>query len=239
MGPYFDAGSYVSSIAIHPDDDQKVLLGVSNYIVVSLFYTEDGGASWTRQEGNLSGTDGPSVRDVAIVPYGGIDIYFAGTSTGLYSTFNLAGGATYWHLEAPDLIGNVVVDQLATRPADGLVVAATHGKGVYSIALPVGTAVDDVEIPQPTRLAQNVPNPFNPMTTISFSIPAASSTTLTVYDVAGKLVRTLVRQDLEAGDHQVIWNGSDEGGRQVAAGVYLYRLDSGSVLEVKRMTLIR
>ncbi|MCK9996843.1 MAG: flagellar basal body rod modification protein, partial [Candidatus Krumholzibacteria bacterium] len=73
MGPYFSSGSYVSSIAIHPNDDQKVLLSVSNYNVVSLFYTENGGATWTRHEGNLAGTDGPSVRTVAIVPFGGID----------------------------------------------------------------------------------------------------------------------------------------------------------------------
>ena len=75
--------------------------------------------------------------------------------------------------------------------------------------------------------------------TISFSLPAGDRTTLVVYDVAGNRIRTLVNQDLEAGDHQVIWNGSDEGGRQVAAGIYLYRLDSGSVHEVKRMTLVR
>lgn len=239
MGPSFSAGSFVSSIAIHPNDDQKVLLGVSNYNVVSLFYTEDGGHTWTQHEGNLGGTDGPSIRTVAIVPFGGIDIYFVGTSTGLYSTYYLTGATTIWNLEAPDLMGNVVVDQLATRPADGLVVAGTHGKGVYSISIPVGSDVDDAEIPLPARLSQNVPNPFNPMTTISFSLPAGGRATLVVYDVAGNRVKTLVNQDLEAGDHQVIWNGSDDGGRQVATGIYLYRLDSGSVHEVKRMTLVR
>jgi hypothetical protein len=239
MGPQFSANSYVTSIAVHPQDDQKVLLAVSNYNVVSLFYTENGGATWTVQEGNLAGSDGPSVRTVAIVPYGGIDIFFAGTSTGLYSTYRLTGSSTIWQLEAPDLMGNVVVDQLAVRPSDGMVVAGTHGKGVYSISIPVGTAVDDPEIPQPARLSQNVPNPFNPMTTISFSLPESGPTTLTVYDVAGKRVKTLVNQDTAAGDHQVTWRGADDTGRQVSAGVYLYELVSGSVHEVKRMTLVR
>ena len=239
MGPDFSSASYVSSIAIHPNDDQKVLLGVSNYNVISLFYTDDGGATWTQHEGNLAGSAGPSIRTVAIVPYGGLDIYFAGTSTGLYSTFLLTGATTYWNLEAPDLMGNVVVDQLATRPADGLVVAGTHGKGIYSISIPTGTAVDEAELPLPTGLSQNVPNPFNPMTTISFTLPAAGRATLAIYDVAGNRIRTLVSQDLEAGDHQVVWRGSDDRGRQVAAGIYLYRLDCGSVHEVKRMTLVR
>ena len=239
MGPAFSVGSYVSSIAIHPDDDQKVLVGVSNYNVVSLFYTADGGANWTPHEGNLAGTDGPSVRTVAIVPFGGIDIFFAGTSTGLYSTFFLTGATTYWNLEAPDLMGNVVVDMLATRPADGLVVAGTHGKGVYSIDIPAGSAVEGEDIPQPARLAQNVPNPFNPMTTISFSLARSGPATLTVFDVAGKRIKTLVNDDLEAGDHRVTWQGTDDGGRQVAAGIYLYQLETGSVHQVKRMTLVR
>ncbi len=239
MGPEWNQGSYVSSIAIHPGDDQKVLLGVSNYNVTSLFWTEDGGNTWTQQEGNLAGSAGPSVRDVAIMPFGGIDIFFTATSTGLYSTFYLLGASTHWSLEAPDLMGNVVVDQLATRPVDGLVVAGTHGKGVYSIDIPVGSAVDDPVLPQPVRLGQNVPNPFNPLTTISFNLPEAGRATVVVYDVAGKRIRTLVEGSLGAGDHQVTWNGADDGGRPVSAGVYLYRLDSGLIHEVKSMTLVR
>ena len=99
--------------------------------------------------------------------------------------------------------------------------------------------MDDPQIPQPARLSQNVPNPFNPMTTISFNLPVAGKTTLTIYDVAGNRIRTLVDQDLEAGDHQFTWNGADHGGRPAAAGVYLYQLDSGLVHEVRRMTLVR
>jgi hypothetical protein len=136
-------------------------------------------------------------------------------------------------------VGNVVVDQLAVRPADGLVVAATHGKGVYSISIPVGTGVDDAEIPRPSRLSQNVPNPFNPMTTISFSLTEPGHTTLTIYDLSGKRVKTLLNRETRAGEHQVAWRGTDDAERPVSAGIYLYELVSGSVREVKRMTLVR
>ena len=122
---------------------------------------------------------------------------------------------------------------------DGLVVAATHGKGVYSIDIPAGTPVDESIIPRVAQLGQNVPNPFNPMTTIKFNLPASGKATLAVFDVAGKRVRTLVDGTVEQGDHQVTWNGADDGGRPAAAGVYLYRLDSGAIHEVKRMTLVR
>ena len=77
------------------------------------------------------------------------------------------------------------------------------------------------------------------MTTIKYSVPVAGRATLAVFDIAGKRVRTLVDGGVEQGDHQVTWNGLDDGGRPVAAGVYLYRLDSGDVHEVKRMTLVK
>ena len=239
MGPSWPAGAYVASISIHPTDPQKLLVAVSNYAVSSIFYSDDAGATWSAVEGNLAGSDGPSVRTVALVPFSGQDICFAGTSTGLYSTATLAGAATSWSLEAADLIGNVVVDQLAVRPADGLVVAGTHGKGVYSLTIPAGTSVGE-ELPRtPTALAQNVPNPFNPMTRISFALSGAGHASLVVYDVSGRRVCTLVDEGLAAGGHTVTWDGTDDGGRAVATGVYLYRLRSGAVDETRRMTLAR
>jgi hypothetical protein len=98
------------------------------------------------------------------------------------------------------------------------VVAGTHGKGIYSINIPAGSGTDETEIPQLARLAQNVPNPFNPMTTISFSLQVGGPTRLTVFDVAGKRIKTLVDDDIEAGDHRVTWQGTDDSGRPVAAG---------------------
>jgi hypothetical protein len=207
--------------------------------VSSLFASRDGGATWSAVEGNLAGADGPSVRGVAIVPWTFVKIYLAATSTGLYSTFFLDGAATTWTLEAPDLIGNVVVDQLQTRAADGVIVAGTHGKGVYGLTIPADVAVDDAVPAANAALRQNVPNPFNPMTNIAFELPRAARTTLVVYDMAGRTVRTLVDGMLPAGEHSATWNGTDERGRQVATGVYLYHLRSGELDEVRRMTLVR
>ena len=130
-----------------------------------------------------------------------------------------------WNLEAADLIGNVVVDQLATRPADRLVVAATHGKGVYSMRSrpdrPSATSSRDARM-----LAQNVPNPFNPSTSIAFRLEQAGRGPPDDPDVAGRRVRTLVDAALGVGDHAYDWSGTDDGGRAVAAGVYVYRLQT-------------
>ncbi len=88
-------------------------------------------------------------------------------------------------------------------------------------------------------LSQNVPNPFNPATTISYELNAGGQVDLRVFDLAGRLVRTLVHDSQEAGTHQVLWRGRDQAGRTVAAGVYFYRLDAGSQVKTRRMVLAK
>ena len=89
-------------------------------------------------------------------------------------------------------------------------------------------------------LGQAYPNPFNPRTTISYELPRAADVHLQVFDVAGKLVRTLVDgQRVEAGPRSVVWNGLDNTGRAVASGMYLYQLSTGEVTETRRMVLLR
>jgi hypothetical protein len=90
-------------------------------------------------------------------------------------------------------------------------------------------------------LGQNTPNPFNAETTIRFDLPDGSEVRLIVYDLAGRKVRTLVQNYQEPGRHTVGWDGRDEEGRNVASGVYLYRLEvlGRGVVETKRMLLMR
>jgi flagellar hook assembly protein FlgD len=89
------------------------------------------------------------------------------------------------------------------------------------------------------ELAQNYPNPFNPSTTIRFSIPTAEQTTLQIYDLRGALVKTLVLGMLAAGRHQIVWDGRNANGQPVASGMYLYRIQAGSFVQMKRMLLVR
>ena len=85
----------------------------------------------------------------------------------------------------------------------------------------------------------NRPNPFNPQTTISFQTPQSGEVALSVYDPAGRLVRTLVAGRLGAGSHSARWDGTDAGGRAVSSGVYLYHLSTLGETLTGRMTLIR
>ncbi len=81
-------------------------------------------------------------------------------------------------------------------------------------------------LPQEYVLRQNYPNPFNPTTTISFSLVERGSVQLEIYDITGKKVTTLVDGERDAGNYSVVWSGQDGSGKQVASGVYFYRLSS-------------
>ena len=88
-------------------------------------------------------------------------------------------------------------------------------------------------------LFQNFPNPFNPITEIRFSLGARRETVLEVYDILGQRVRTLVNDQLVAGNHSVQWDGRNDHGRQVASGMYLYRLRTGAYVKTYKMLLLR
>jgi len=89
-------------------------------------------------------------------------------------------------------------------------------------------------LPSELTLDQNHPNPFNPSTEISFSLPAASDVELRVFNIAGQLVTTLVDGHLDGGYHSVTWDA-----RQYASGVYFYRLTAGQTVETKKMVLLK
>lgn len=96
------------------------------------------------------------------------------------------------------------------------------------------------QLPVSFSLQPNTPNPFNPATTISYSVPdGGSPIALTVYNLAGKLVRTLVDDEVSAGFHTVTWDGTDDRGRHVPSGVYFYKIDAPGFAEHKRMVLLK
>jgi PKD repeat protein len=103
--------------------------------------------------------------------------------------------------------------------------------------------IDDVLIPQITSLSEAFPNPFNPETTISYTVRSAESglehVSIEVFNIKGQKVRTLVDSPHQSGYYSVVWNGRDEVDREVASGVYLYRMKVGNFTETKRMILMK
>jgi len=94
-------------------------------------------------------------------------------------------------------------------------------------------------IPDRFQLMQNYPNPFNPSTTIRYSVPVQGRMRLRIFDVIGREVASLVDEIQSAGTYVVEWQGSDNAGRQLASGVYFYRLDGVGHTVTKKMMLLK
>jgi hypothetical protein len=102
------------------------------------------------------------------------------------------------------------------------------------------TGVGASALPARFALHPNAPNPFNPATVITYDLPEQAAVRLRVFDVAGRLVRVLVAdQQAEAGRNKVTWDGRDDTGRCVAAGVYFCRMDADAFRETMLMTLVK
>jgi ligand-binding sensor domain-containing protein len=120
-------------------------------------------------------------------------------------------------------LGGVRMGVLSFRETDG----ASTGV-ITADALPKGFAI-----------LGNSPNPFNPSTTISFSLPAAGKANLTIYDITGRKVRTLISGQMSAGNHSANWDGRDESGIPVSSGVYFVHLRAESASTAARMLLLK
>jgi len=95
------------------------------------------------------------------------------------------------------------------------------------------------DVPTTYSLSANYPNPFNPATTISYTLPEQSEIQLTIYDVHGKQIKNLASGLQFAGTYAVTWDGTNDAGDMVASGTYLYRLVAGDVVKTARMTLLK
>ncbi len=102
--------------------------------------------------------------------------------------------------------------------------------------------VDNQDVVTPglvTKLENNYPNPFNPSTTIAFSLAKPGRASLVIYNLKGQVVQRLISGDLNAGSHKVVWNGKDASNRSVASGMYFYRLESGDYSATRKMLLMK
>ena len=132
--PNSPQGAYISNIAVNPDDANEIIVVMSNYNIVGLYHSTDGGKNYTAIEGNLQGDQqnpGPSLRGATLLPTNNGTVYYVATSIGVFSTTQLNGDNTQWVQEGADIIGNVVSSYITSRKSDGKVAVATHGRGAF------------------------------------------------------------------------------------------------------------
>lgn len=241
------SGAYIHDIAVSEDNGNELIAVVSNYSTESIYYSTNGGVTWTGIGGNLepANGNGPSVRTAAITKTSsGEKTYFVGTSTGLYATNTIDGANTEWKFQGASTIGNTVVEYLDYRPSDKTLAIGTHGRGIFLGNVSMSVSNENTELadtPKEFSLDQNYPNPFNPSTNITYSLPSNSTVSISVYDINGRKVVDLINGATRtAGSHSLSFDAAN-----LASGVYLYRIDAKSVSQnrsfsqIKRMTLIK
>lgn len=174
--------------------------------------------------------NGTTLAGIHQIPNAVIDIYDANILEGPPSAYRWLGSTT---TDANGIFTFEITDPLVESVS---VTASTSAMGTSSFAyLQLVTDVeDDSEVPTEFLLEQNYPNPFNPSTTIEFSIPEQSFVLLEIYNSLGEKVSSLVSKEMSAGNYNYDCNAVD-----LSSGIYLYRLQSGSFIQTKKMMLLR
>ncbi|RLC50903.1 MAG: hypothetical protein DRI23_06130, partial [Candidatus Cloacimonadota bacterium] len=101
------------------------------------------------------------------------------------------------------------------------------------------TEANNIIIPENTALLGNYPNPFNPTTEISFALKDAEKVNLEIFNVRGQKVKTLVNKSMDAGLHQIVWEGLDDAGKQISSGIYFYKMQAGEYNATRKMIMMK
>ena len=133
--------------------------------------------------------------------------------------------------------GSSLLDGSWIHGGDCVIIKA-KAKAKASDANALGKAVSS-GVPDKFYLDQNYPNPFNPETKISYRLPEGIQVRLTIYNLIGQEVQTIVNNFQPAGYYQVIWKGMDNQGRLASSGIYIYQLTAGTFTQTKKMVLLR
>ena len=196
------------------------------------------GLSWTFADSSagLYSEEGPD----AIAPRNGslANLGYAGTSysagleyAGPFGTGTAQGHLVYLGFPFETIIAEGARTEVMSRVMN-----------FFEITTDVAPHADrGATLPDRFVLAQNHPNPFNPSTTITFSLPGEipGRTTLRIFNILGQRVRTLLDASLQAGEHAVLWDGRDDAGQPVSSGIYFYTLRAGRLSDSRKMLLLK
>ncbi len=230
---------WVTRVTIHNDSANICYVTLSGYKIDStgahIFRTTNYGNSWIAINGNLP--DAP-INDVLIHPLN-LNKLFIGTDYGVMVTTNLGQN---WEIMGSTLNSSVPVHDITIHQPSMKIFAWTHGRSAFRIDLePIQNITNQNNIANDFKLFQNYPNPFNPTTTIKFMIPlchscgnGSSQVILKIYDALGRVVQTLVNEELKAGTYEVNFDAG-----YLPSGTYYYKLETQNFKETKRMILIK
>lgn len=238
----FPSGAFINCVSVDPANGNNVIVVFSNYNVQSLFYSSDGGTSFTAIGGNLeeetngSGS-GPSCRWAGWLHVGATTHYFIGTSAGLYSTTSLDGMSTVWSQEGTATIGNAVIDMVETRQSDGLVVVGTHGSGVLSTHFTEINGVNEANSASRNEnfvLSRIFPNPADSKVNFSFTLQKTMLVEIEIFDVNGMKIERISSKQYQSGEYSPEYNTG-----KLSNGTYLCRFTADGQYYLQKLIVRR
>ncbi|MBL7137728.1 MAG: T9SS type A sorting domain-containing protein [Bacteroidales bacterium] len=212
-GTEFPDNAFVACIDVDEDNADHVVVVFSNYNVQSIYYSEDGGTTWSPQGGNLEenpdGTGaGPSIRWVKSLTYKGHQVWFTGTSVGLYSTTELKGDSTTWKQEGVATIGSVIIDMIDARQSDGFIAVGTHGNGVYSTWYDPAASIEEPDAIPSLVVGNPYPNPAQQIASLEVNSPVQQQVEIILFTSEGKEKTMLYRDIIPSGPQLIRLNVS-------------------------------
>ncbi|RPI19630.1 MAG: T9SS C-terminal target domain-containing protein [Ignavibacteriae bacterium] len=220
---------YPIDMHVNPNNSKELYVVFGGFGTGHVYRTSDGGTTWVNISGSLP--DVPH-QSVVIDPQYPQNVY-VGNDLGVYVTTN---NGTSWNAYMTGMPYALVLDLVIVYP-NRHIRAVTHGNGVYERSLvpnPLVGVVHNTELPKDYKIHQNYPNPFNPTSKIKYEIPKNSYVVMSVFDISGKLVKTLVNEKQNAGSYEVRFDGSN-----LSSGTYFYRINADGFVDVKKMILIK
>ena len=239
-----DAGiSSAESLSVAIGPDSTIFVGVGNEVLKGV--DPGGGYALERRWGGYGLGPGQfrGVSDVAIGPDGDVFVADYGnhriqrfSCDGAFRSIRKGTDASNGKFYHPTAIA--VLDSARVAVAD-FELGGDPRVQVFYWGEAVPTSVPQRPSGVSNALVQNYPNPFNPTTMIRFSLARNAHVVLTIYDVRGARVRTLLDEARVPGDHRVVWDGRSDAGVRVSSGIYFYRLTAGNFRETKKMVLLK
>lgn len=233
------ASSIITDVSNHPTNNNVAVCYTGNASLPGqkIYKTTNRGVSWN----NITG-DFPDLKITSAVMHPtNNNIMFASVKySGVYRTTN--GGVNWfrWMNGMPLTLWVESMTHMDSTAINGkfYIVAGSHGRGVWvrdaSGDDPITGIQTHSELPSQYSLNQNFPNPFNPSTNISFSLPVDDHVNIQIFDITGKLVKEVTNKIYKAGNHEIKINGSN-----LSSGSYFYRLTTPKFSDVKKMILVR
>ena len=247
-GLYFDSVAFLVNNSVNATNPKHAVI-----IIQSIADTSGGGGGGTDSVWTSWDTVVVNYNYGSLVLLGPVSTFVYSTNQpSMFSAWVTSGGPIFASLV--DSIGttgdSVQINTDPTGLAPGTYYNDVHfgvsgitEPGVMVVRFNILDSLGGTNGSGPEDVAQvslgNYPNPFNPETNISFSIPQATRVTLSIYNILGQKVRSLIDQEYSAGEHTVVWDGSNDHGGKVASGVYLYRIQAGEISVTRKMMMLK